>query len=95
MKKKITKFIESVIPQRLYDVDGEPINRRKVADKIYDAIPNAERLDLEPFQLWIPPQCSGCYYNEAYKVGCTYPLVSDRVHAEHEPPDNCPNGYSS
>jgi len=92
MKKKITKFIESILP-RLYDEDGEAINRRYIADKIYDSIPNIEKLDIQPFETWIPIVCSTCYYNQAHKLGCSYELLSERVHSEQRPPDNCPMGY--
>ena len=96
MKKKITKLIESAIPQLIYDKYEEIIDRRKVANKIYDAIPNPERLDLEPFQRWIPPQCASCVkYNDANKLGCTYELFSETFHTENPPPDDCPNGYSA
>lgn len=95
MKKKITKLIESSLPNQVYDKNGEPVNRRKIADKVYDAIPNIERLDLAPFQIWIPSACAGCHYNEAYKLGCTFELSSEKIHNEHSPPDNCPNGFSS
>ena len=94
MKKKITKLIESSLP-RLYNEDGEIINRREIANKIYDSIPNVEKLDIEPFETWIPLICSGCYFNEAYKFGCSYDMLSERVHQENSVPDNCPKGYSN
>jgi hypothetical protein len=89
MKKKIIKIIESALPQ-LYDVDGEIISRKMVANKVYDTIPNIEKLDIPPFGTYIPFECSTCYYNQAHKLGCSYDLFSQRVHEEHEAPDNCP-----
>lgn len=94
MKKKITKILESTLPGQLFDRDEEPINRRKLADKIYDALPNVERLDLQPFERWIPKQCSGCPYSEPYKAGCTYLLASESNHEKNPIPEDCPFGYS-
>lgn len=93
MKKKITKLIESALP-RLYDEDGELIPRLPVANKIYDKIPHVERLDLVPFETWIPPECSGCtVYNGGYKFGCKYLMFSETYHAENPAPENCPLDY--
>ena len=93
MKKKIIKLITSALPQ-LYNIDGEIISRRLIADKIYDAIPNPEKLDIEPFNLYIPKECSVCtIYNQAYKMGCTYNMFSETYHKENPAPDNCPLDY--
>lgn len=93
MRKKITKVIEKSIP-RVYDEEGDEVDRRDIANKIYDSIPGIERLEIEPFQQWIPMACSTCHYNEARKLGCSYPLLSENVHRENPPPEDCPNGYS-
>jgi len=94
MKKKITKFIESILP-RLYDEDGEAINRRYIADKIYDSIPNIEKLDIQPFETWIPFACSLCpVYNQAHKLGCTYTMFSEKYHKENPAPKNCPLNHN-
>jgi len=92
MRKKIVKLIESSLP-RLYDADGNDLNKKKVADKILDAIPGAERLDLAPFETWIPFACSTCWYNQGFQKGCVYDLMSEPTHAEHIVPDDCPLGY--
>jgi hypothetical protein len=92
MRKKITKLIESSLPP-LYDENGDSINRRKLANKIYDAIPGAEKLELHPFGTWVPFACSTCHFNDSYKLGCIYELSSSKAKEDNKVPDNCPNGY--
>lgn len=92
MKKKIIKAIENTIP-RVFDEDGEEISKRKIAEKIYDKLDNPERLDLQPFEMFIPTQCSSCFYNEGRKMGCTYLLYNENKHQEFLPPENCPYDY--
>ena len=94
MKKKITKLIIGALPQRLYNKEGELVNRRSIAERVYDAIPNIEKLDLHPFTMWIPLECASCkIYNQGHKMGCTYNLFSEKTHIENPAPDNCPLGY--
>lgn len=90
--KKIIKLIESKLPH-LYNQDGEAIPKREIANKIIDAIPDVEKLMLNPFERWIPKACSTCYYNDAYKLGCSYEFFSEQKHEEEVPPKNCPWGY--
>ena len=92
MKKKLTKIIESALPQ-LFNADGEVINRRTIANKIFDAIPNPEKLDLQPFETFIPIVCSGCHFNGGFRLGCTYEFFSKETHIEHQIPEKCPNGH--
>lgn len=92
MRKKIVKLIETALP-RVYDHDGELLSKRNLANKILDAIPHPERLDIEPFQTWIPFVCSNCYYNQGLKLGCTYDLSTEDAHLEHPAPHDCPLGY--
>ena len=92
MKKKLTKIIENSLPQ-LFDKDGEVISRRQIANKIYDSIPNVEKLDLEPFHTYIPFICSSCRFNQAYKMGCTYLMFSEQYHKDNPIPETCPLGY--
>ena len=90
MKKKITKAILNAIPQRLYTEDGKLVNRQKIADSIFDNIPGIEKLDIEPFQCYIPIVCSNCFFNGSFRLGCTYEFFSDKMHEEHKVPDACP-----
>lgn len=92
MRKKIVKIIESAIPQ-MYDVDGEPIKKQKVANRIVDAISGIERLDLQPFEQWIPFVCSSCWYNQGRDKGCVYDLLTEAKHTETPAPADCPFGY--
>ena len=93
MRKKITKIIENALPQ-MFNQDGEVISRRIVANKIIDIIPNIEKLELLPFQKWIPVACSACFYGDVYRLGCTYGLYDEYKHAENLVPPDCPLGYS-
>ena len=92
MRKKIVKILESALPF-LYDEEGEPIQKKKVANRILDAIPSPERLDLEPFQTWVPFICSTCNYNQGRDKGCIYDLMSESKHQENPAPLDCPLGY--
>jgi len=94
MKKKITKLILSAIPQKLYNQDGQLVNRREIANKIYDNIPGIEKLDIQPFQCYISPICSGCHYNAGFRLGCTYEFFPEEMHKEHKVPDACPLGFT-
>jgi hypothetical protein len=91
MRKKIVKMIESVLP-RLYDEDGNPISKKNLANQILDSIPHPERLDLLPFEKFIPFACSTCKYNDAYRLGCTYELFGQKDNKE-SPPKDCPLGF--
>jgi hypothetical protein len=93
MRKKIIKIIEQGIPNQLFDEEGERISKKDIANKIYDKISGIERLDLLPFEKWIPFICSNCYYNDAHKLGCSYEMYSDTVHMEKQPPEKCPFGF--
>ena len=92
MRKKLTKQIEQAIP-RVYDEDGEPLPKKPIANKIIDAIPYAERLNLLPFERWIPFACSSCHYNDANRLGCTYGLYGEDMHNDNQAPENCPLEY--
>ena len=94
MKKKITKLIKNALP-RLYDSEGKLLNNQLIANKIIDAIPNPEKLDLHPFTMWIPFECASCsIYNQGHKMGCTYNLFSEKTHIENPAPKNCPLGHN-
>ncbi len=90
MRKKITKIIESILP-RLYDQDENLIDKKKLANKILDNLPHPERLDLYPFETWIPFVCSTCKYNDANRLGCTYELYRE---PKDSPPKDCPLGHT-
>lgn len=92
MKKKITKLIKSALPL-LYDKEGKMISNTIIANKIYDAIPNPEKLELLPFEVYVPFACSGCFFNGTRTHGCMYDMVSEKVHRENTIPDNCPLGH--
>lgn len=93
MRKKFVKLIESVIPN-LYDHAGDLISKRNLANKILDSIPNAEKLDIEPFETFVPLACSGCYYNGGRDKGCMYDLFTEDTHDTHKPPRKCPFGHT-
>jgi len=92
MRKKITKLLESALPP-LYTKDGDIINRRDIANKIYDSISNVEKLDIAPFETWVPLACSPCYFNGGYRNGCTYEYFHDATVSEHKVPAKCPLGH--
>ena len=92
MRKKFTRIIENSLPY-LCDKNGNQIDRRKLANKIFDALPYSERLFLLPFEKYIPFACSGCSYNDANRLGCTYGLFSEDKHHETPAPDDCPLEY--
>jgi hypothetical protein len=95
VRKKITRQIKTALPD-LYDYEGNLISKQVIANKILDSIDNPEKLDLQPFETWVPFICSGCPYNGAYKLmGCIYDLYDEKFHEDNLPPKNCPLGYSS
>lgn len=89
MRKKIVKLIESALPQ-VFDSEGEPIKKKDLANRILDALPAPEVLDLQPFQMYIPFVCSTCFYNENRNIGCSFDLLSKAIHVQHPPPADCP-----
>jgi hypothetical protein len=93
MRKKIVKIIESVLPDT-YNDGGELLSKRTLANKILNALPHPERLDIEPFQTWIPSSCSSCRWNMSVKFGCTYDLSTETVQKEYPAPRDCALGYS-
>ena len=92
MKKKISKFILSALP-RLYNEDGEIVSNRSIANKIYDSIPNPEKLDIEPFETWIPIVCSTCHFNGGHRLGCTFEFFGEELKRANPIPENCPKGF--
>jgi hypothetical protein len=90
MRKKLTKIIESAIP-RVYDEDGEILNKKDIANKIIDKLPSPERLDLEPFEVYIPFECSSCPFNGLHK-GCRY-IDTIKTELDEKIPNNCPLGH--
>ena len=93
MRKKITKMIENILP-RLFDSEGNIFSKQKLANQILDSIPHVERLDLIPFETWIPFVCSTCKYNSfPNKLGCTYELTNEVSHMDNPAPNDCPMGY--
>jgi hypothetical protein len=92
MRKKIVKIIEAALP-RVYNSEGEPLDKKKLANAILDKLPNPERFDLEPFEQYIPFQCSECSIYNNYKKGCSYLLFDENYHQAHPAPENCPLNY--
>ena len=86
--KKYKKLVEKSLP-RIYDEDGEPLDRGKIAEKVLKAFPDAEKLDLQPFEPWIPRACGECGYNAGRNKGCYFGVYN----IEEAPPDDCPFGY--
>jgi hypothetical protein len=88
MRKKLIKLISEALPT-LYDRDGESLSKRSIANKVLDAIPYPEVLDIQPFETWVPFACSSCFYNGGISKGC----LNGIVRSDEQPPEDCPLEY--